>query len=83
MTAQCTYTSRAKKPIRLQVMSSPNGVTFDTKPLYVFKHDLIKGQTVRETFEVNTNVKYIKVLVENPDKQATVSDLEVIATLGS
>ncbi len=82
LTAQCTYTKTAKKPLRLEVVSSPDGLKFDTKPLYVFEHDLEKGQTVRQTFELNTKVKYLKVLVDNPDKQV-VSDVEIIATLGS
>ncbi len=83
LTAQCTYSKTAKKPIRLKVVSSPDGLKFDTKPLYIFEHDLKKGQTVRQTFELNTKVKYLKVLVENPDRRASVSDVEVIATLGS
>lgn len=82
LTAQCIYSKAAKKPLRLEVVTSPDGLKFDTKPLYAFEHDLENGQTVRQTFEVNTNVKYLKVLVENPDNQG-VSDVEVIATLGS
>ncbi len=83
LTAQCTYASGAKRPLRLEVVSSPDGMRFDTRPLYIYEHHLEKGQTVRETYEVNTNVKYLKVLLENPDKQADISDVELIATLGN
>ena len=82
LTAQCTYSNAAKRPLQLELVTSPNGLEFDTKPLYVFEHDMVKGQMVRETFELDTRVKYLKVIVENPDRQA-VSDVEIIATLGS
>ncbi|MBN1804580.1 MAG: hypothetical protein JW837_04970 [Sedimentisphaerales bacterium] len=83
LTAECTYNNAAEKPLRLEVVTSPDGMKFDTKPLYVFEQDMIRGETVRETFDLSTNVKYIKVLVENPDPEENITDVKVIATLGS
>ncbi len=39
------------------------------------------GQTCRKTFELNTNVRFIKILVENGDSGESVSDVKIMATL--
>ena len=81
ITAQCKYDKGAKKPIRVHVVSSSDGLVYDTADLYTFDNDLKAGKTARKTIELNTSVKYIKVIVENQDMSKSVSELKITATL--
>jgi hypothetical protein len=40
------------------------------------------GQTERKTFDLNTNVRFIKIMVENLDESESVSDLSITVTVG-
>jgi hypothetical protein len=82
ITAECTYGERSKVGIRLHVRSSPDGLKYDTSDLYSFEHDCERGQTCRKTFELDTNVRFVKVLVENSDSAESVSTIKITATLG-
>ena len=81
ITAQCRYDKKAKKPIRLHIVSSTDGLVYDTADLYTFDNDLTPGKTAIKTFDVNTSVKFIKVIVENTDNSKTVADIKITATL--
>ncbi len=81
ITAQCKYDKNAKKPIRLHIVSSTDGLVYDTTDLYTFNNDFKAGQTVRKTVELKPHVKFIKIMVENLDKSQAVSDIKIIATL--
>ena len=81
ITAQCKYDKNAKRPIRLHVVSSTDGIIYDTTDLYTFDNDFKAGQTARKTFDIKTNVRFIKIIVENQDKSKSVSDLKITATL--
>jgi hypothetical protein len=81
LTVECAYSKDAKKPIRLHVRSSTDGIKYDTADLSLFYNDFIAGKTARKTLDINTNVRYIKVIVENPDESESVSDVKVTATL--
>ena len=54
---------------------------YDTTDLYTFDNDLKPGQTARKTVDLNTNVRFIKIIVENQDKSTDVSNVKIIATL--
>ena len=82
LTVECTYGERAKIWIQLHVRSSPDGLKYDTTDLYTFDHAFQPGQTCRKTFELDTGVRFIKVLAENLDQSESVSDLKITATLG-
>ena len=82
MTAECRYPPDAKKPLRIHVRSSPDGMNFDTVDLYDFENAYAPGQVGRKTVEMNTKVRFIKVLVENPNENQNVSDVKITATLG-
>jgi hypothetical protein len=80
LTAECRYSTSAEKPIRIHVRGSYDGLKYDTTDLYSFDNDFKPGQTARKTIELEPKVGFIKVLVENPDRN--VSDIRVIATMG-
>ncbi len=82
LTAQCTYSKKAKKPIRIHIVSSDDGLSYDTTDLFTLDNAFERGQTSRKTFDLNTNVRFIKVMVENLDKSQIASDVQIVATLG-
>ena len=82
LTVECTYGERPKLGIRLHVRSSPDGLKYDTADLRTFDLGFQPRQTCRKTFELDTNVRFIKVLVENLDPSESVSDVKLTATLG-
>ena len=81
ITAECKYDKDAKMPIRVHVVSSMDGLVYDTADLFTFDNDLKPGKMARKTIDLNTNVKFIKVIVENQDRSKGVSDLKISATL--
>lgn len=81
LTAHCEYDPAAQGPIRLHVVSSSDGLVYDTADLYTFDHDFQPGKMARKTFEFNTHVRFLKTIVENLDKEAAVSKVKIIATL--
>ena len=81
ITAQCKYDKDAKKPIRLHVVSSTDGLVYDTTDLYTFENDFKAGETARKTVDLNTNVRFIKIIVENQDMSKSVSEVKITATL--
>ncbi|MHC4533277.1 MAG: glycoside hydrolase family protein [Planctomycetota bacterium] len=81
LTAECTYMKKARRPIRVHVRASYDGVNYDTADLTSFSNDFKPGETARKTFELDTKVRFIKILVENLDESESVSDVRVIATL--
>ncbi|MFC1739784.1 hypothetical protein ACFL1G_12170 [Planctomycetota bacterium] len=82
LTASCSYAPKARKPIRISVLSSPNGLDFDTADYAVFDNDLKKGQTAQKTYNMQAGINFFKVIVENQDQSEKVSDLVISATLG-
>jgi len=82
LTAECTYSQNAKKALRIHVRSSYDGINYDTSDLYTFDNEVKPGQLSRKTFELDTKVRFIKVLVENPDESESVSNVRITASLG-
>jgi hypothetical protein len=81
ITAEVTYTDSAATPIRVHIVSSPDGLTYDTSALAWFDIDCVPGKTARKTLDLHTNTRYIKVMVENPDRSETASQIKVTASL--
>ncbi len=82
LTAECAYTKKARRPIRVHIRASYDGVNYDTADLTSFYNDFKPGETARRTSELDTRVRFIKVIVENLDESEGVSDVRVMATLG-
>jgi hypothetical protein len=83
LTTECTYHPAAKAPIRVHLRGSYDGLTYDTVDLSTIDHELLAGQLVRKTVNVDLRVKFFKILVQNPDALQSVSDLKITVTLGS
>ena len=83
LTAKCDYDKDASQPLKIHIKSSTDGLNYDTINLYTLEHDLVKGQTVQKSFEINTNARFIKVQAENPDQSQIVTNLSISAALGS
>ncbi len=81
LTAECRHTRRAKKPIRIHVRASYNGINYDTSDLFSFDNDFKAGGIARKTLKLDKKVPFIKVLIENPEGAQAVSDVKVTATL--
>ena len=82
LTAECEYGKKAGKPIRVHVRSSYDGVNYDTTDLYTLDNDLQPGQVARKTFELDSKVRFAKVIVENMDETESVSNVRITANMG-
>jgi len=82
VSAQCRYSNKSTKGLVLHVLASSDGEDYDTIDLFSLELDLKRGKKVKRTFDLSTAARFIKVLVENPDKKEAVTDVKVIATLG-
>ncbi len=82
MTVECQYSENAQKPIRIHVRSSYDGVDYDTSDLYTLDNDLRPGQLSRKTFQLDSKVRFAKVIVENLDPSESVSEVQITVTLG-
>ncbi|MHC4406633.1 MAG: glycoside hydrolase family protein [Planctomycetota bacterium] len=82
LTAECACGEKAQRGIRIHVRSSPDGLIYDTTDLSTFDVKPEPGRTCRQTFKLDHNVRFIKVLVENLDSSESVSDVKVTITLG-
>ncbi len=83
LTVRCRYGSKAKEGLRLRVKSSSDGCCFDTTDWQTVQLEVRPGQQMQQTVSLPTNVRFIKVLVENPDASDKVTDIGVIASMGS
>jgi hypothetical protein len=82
LTVECTHSKKATSGIRIRVRSSYDGIHYDSTDLCRFDERARPGWSWQKTFELDTGVRCIKVLVENTDPSEAVSDLKVTATLG-
>ena len=82
ITAECTYSVKATKPIRVHVLASYDGINYDTTDLYTLDNILQQGQVARKTFQLESKVRFMKVIVENTDDSEIVKNLKITATMG-
>ncbi|MFC1737845.1 hypothetical protein ACFL1G_02210 [Planctomycetota bacterium] len=81
LTAECKYSKDARKPIRVHVRASYDGLKYDTADLYTLDNILQPDRLARKTFQLDTKVRFIKVTAENLDDSEGVSEVKIIATL--
>jgi hypothetical protein len=81
LTIECKYSSNAEQGVRLHVRSSYDGFNYDTEDLFTFDSAFQPGGLSRKTFEVDTGVRFIKVMLENLDENGQVTNVKVTATL--
>lgn len=82
LTVECTYEAKTSKPVGIHIKTSFDGLKYDTVDFQFHQLDLVEGQTVRQTFDVMTNVKYMKVQLVNPNDSKEVKEVNIYATLG-
>jgi len=80
--AEAAYALKAAAPTRGYVRSSIDGMNYDPAESSRFDIDLRPGQLARKTIDLDLKVKFIKVIIENPDRKASLSDVRVSVTIG-
>ena len=68
--------------MRIHVLSSRDGINYDTVDFATLDIPLTPGKRVSKTTELSAKVMFIKIIVENMDRAHDVTDVNVTATLG-
>ena len=82
ITIKCAYDTAATQGMKVHIRSSTDGINFDTDDLYTFDNDIVPGGVGRKTITIEPDVRFVKVLVENPDANP-ITNVRVTATIGS
>lgn len=82
LTVECVFAFEATDGVRVHIRTSVDDSIFDSQDLKYFDLAVEPGTTIRKTVSVDTNAKYLKVLVENLDTAHVLSKVKVIATMG-
>ena len=77
LTAECRYAPGATAAMRIHVRSSFDGAAYDTSDVFTFENELLPGALARKTVQIPVGPRFIKVLVENPDRQQSVANVHV------
>jgi hypothetical protein len=83
LSVEYTHGSNAHRGVRLHIRGSNDGVYCDTEDLYTYDIPCKSSQRVRKTIDVNTHVKFVKVVIENLDPVNPVKVVDVTATVGN
>jgi len=82
LSAECEYSGRATKPLRIHVRASYDGLNYDTVDLYTLDNVLEPGHLSRKTFRLSSGMRFIKVIAENLDEEESISNVEIIVSIG-
>jgi len=80
VTAQAYFRSNASENVRTLIMSSWDNANYDTEPYAQFDIPVQGNQTVRTTYAILPDPKYIKAQVINLDPNVTAESVRVIVT---
>lgn len=83
LTVECTYHANAKKGLKAHVRASCDGINYDTEDLCAFDIPFAPGQEVSKTLSLDAKLMFIKVILENLDEAHDITNVKVMATLGS
>ena len=83
LTVAGTYAASAKAGLRLHVRSSYDGITYDTVDLRMLDLEASPGAMRQETIELTSSARFLKVIAENLDTSAEVSNLRITATVAN
>ena len=81
LTVQCDFAAEDAAGLRLHVRSSADGFDYDTTDLASFDLASAAAGTSRQTFDLATGARFIKVMVGNGNKNHPLTDLALTATL--
>lgn len=80
ITGQAYFRENASENVRIVIMSSPDDGDYDTEPYAQFDVPVAGNQTVRTTYAVLPDPKYIKARAINLDSNVTADSIKVIVT---
>jgi len=80
VTGQAYFREYASKNVRIVIISSPDNGDYDTEPYAQFDVPVAGNQTVRITYAVLPDPKYIKTRAINLDPNITADSVKVIVT---
>jgi hypothetical protein len=81
LTFECRFDPAAKNGVRIHVRSSLDGGRFDTEDFISYEVSPSPGQQVCQTFRLPTEVRFVKVLIENLDPAKPITDTNLSAML--
>ena len=81
LTVEGTFSEKSQPP-SVFVHASHDGLTYDNYELQTFRVRHPSAGKYRQTFELNTGVRFIKLRVTNHSDTMNVTDLKITATLG-
>jgi predicted GH43/DUF377 family glycosyl hydrolase len=93
ITVECTFGDKTDNHLSIGIRSSHDGINYDTVDLNRFHLSPTPVKKVRGTFGLNTNVRFVKVVVEHsnynkstsmigkPKESDPISNIKVFATL--
>jgi len=82
ITVRCTHHSSATAPVKVHLLSSPDGSVWDTEPYASFNAHLLPGQESQKTVAVTPDIFLLRVQLENSDSTYEATDIDVIAVVG-
>ena len=80
ITGEAYFRENASENVRVLIMSSADNINYDTEPYAQFDIPCNPNQTVRTTYAVLPDPKYIKAQVVNLDSNHTAESVKVIVT---
>jgi len=80
ITAQAYFRENASENVRTLILSSWDNANYDTEPYAQFDIPVQGNQTVRTTYAVLPDPKYIKARVVNLDPNETADYVKVVVT---
>lgn len=81
LTVKCSFDAAATLGIRVHVVSSYDGVNFDTQDFDTWLPTFIAGATIQVTKVYDVSVAYLAVIIENLDPAKTVTTVSVYSTV--
>ncbi len=82
LTFECNFNANSQAGLKAQVFASWDGLKYDTEPLRTLRIRSVPGERMSKTFQLDTKVMFMKVVLENLDVVQDVNNVAVIATLG-
>ena len=80
ITGQAYFRENASENVRIVILSSPDDDNYDTEAYAQFDVPVAGNQTVRTTYAVLPDPKYIKARAINLDPNITADNVKVIVT---
>lgn len=77
----CRFDDAAREGLRVHVRASSDGMTFDSVDTQHFEVSPRPGIEVRQSFPLNSNARFVKILVENLDSHVPTGHVQIICAM--